>query len=391
MRPWKEDEQKPHSLHKMLSRPGSMPPQLARHYVKKYTTTGELIFDPFCGKGTGLLEACLQGRRAIGFDVAPDALITANAKINPPSIGAVAALLDSLTYPSTCADRISWKVRTFFSRKTLSQIVGIRDALFAELTNGNFRRKRTANFVMGTLLGILHGHSKLSLSLPCSHSFAMSPKYVQEYAKEHELRRPYRNVKECLLARAKQLLSDEPPPARGVVLYSSAAKYRWPGRHLANSVDLIVTSPPYLNVQTYAKDSWLRLWLLGYDHRIIRKRLIETGSRTLYLESMKPCLEEMLRVLRPSRHAVIVAGDAPITVDKRRAFFKTAEHLGALATTLVNDGYTFEVEATVVDDIPAHARYYAAVHKDGKKGSGEDGRKGVHVERIVVLKKVAAK
>jgi len=366
-----------------------MPPQLARHFVEKYSSVGELVLDPFVGKGTALLEASLLGRKTIGFDVAPDAIIVTNAKLNPPSPRQVSDFLQRMSLNGRSPNRVPWQVRTFFSSLTLAQLLDARQFLLCQMEAGSARERRTANFLLGTLLGILHGHSKLSLSLPCAHSFAMAPRYVRNYARKFGLRRPYRDVKACLLARAEELLTEPPPLVRGKAFLSGAQKYiARVGNKLIDSVDLIVTSPPYLDVQTYAKDSWLRFWLLGYDYKIMRTRFIETGSASLYLKRLSPCLSEMLRVLKPSRHAVIVAGDAPCVVRGKTKFFKTAHELGKLATTLTTGGYTFEVETTIVDEIPSHARYYSAVHKDGKLAASDAKRKGVRLERIVVLKKV---
>jgi len=84
--PWKKKKDPAHVLHRIVSRPGSMPPHLARYFINKYSSTGNLVLDPFCGKGTVLLEACLLGRKALGFDVALDAIIATNAKVDPPTL-----------------------------------------------------------------------------------------------------------------------------------------------------------------------------------------------------------------------------------------------------------------------------------------------------------------
>jgi site-specific DNA-methyltransferase (adenine-specific) len=366
-----------------------MPPSLARYFVEEYSSAGDLVLDPFVGKGTVLLEASLLERNTIGFDVAPDALIVTNAKLNPPSAKQVMNCLERLTFNGHSADNTPWQVRTFFHTRTLSQLLSVRRSLLNKLEGSSPIERQTANFLLGTLLGILHGHSKLSLSLPCAHSFAMAPHYVREYARRFGLRRPYRDVKECLLARAEELLAHPPPSVKGKAFLSGAEKYiPRVGDKLTGSVDLILTSPPYLNVQTYAKDAWLRLWLLGYDYKSIKSRFIETGSPRLYLQRLTPCLSEMLRVLKPSGYAVIIAGDAPCTVNGQRTFFKTAQELETLATRLAVTDYTFEVEKTILDEIPPHAKCYSAVHKDEKFDRDDVGRKGVRFERIVVLKKV---
>jgi site-specific DNA-methyltransferase (adenine-specific) len=368
-----------------------MPPALARHLITSFSSRGDLILDPFCGKGTVLLEALLLQRKCLGFDVAPDCIIVSNAKIQPPPLTAVERMLHRFRPQPRTLSGIPPEVGVFYSPKTLSQLLELRDFLLARARNGTSTTRRAANFLMATLLGVLHGHSKLSLSLPCSHSFAMAPNYVRQYARKHHLRRPVRNVQHCLLERAKQLLASKPPDIDGRAVLCSADAYPRSLRdRLVDSVDLIVTSPPYLNVQTYAKDSWLRLWLLGYEYRALRSRFIETGSPRVYSERMKPCLAEMLKVLKPSKYAVIVAGDAPRYSKGKRSFFRTAEELASLASDLTHGGFTFRTETMFVDSIPAHARYYSAVHKDGRQGTRLEERKGVHVERIVVLKKVPA-
>jgi SAM-dependent methyltransferase len=387
--PWKLPDSSPHSLHKMLSRPGSMPPAMARYFIRQYTSAGDLILDPFCGKGTALLEATLLRRQAIGLDVAPDAVIVANAKIDPPSKKAVKCMLESLAICASENGHAPWQIKTFFSSRTLKQLLGIRDHLLQAAAEEKGSRKRAANFLLATLLGILHGHSSVSLSLSCSHSFAMAPNYVREYAREAHLRRPCRNVRECLETRIEQLLEDRLPKVRGAAYLLPAQRAGTLKQFKRGELaDMILTSPPYLNVQTYAKDSWLRFWLLKQDYRTLKNRFIETGSPELYLKKMKPCLAAMLRALKPLRYAVIVAGDAPYTRKGRKRYFQTATKLGELGCTLVHDGYTFRTVKMILDSIPSSARYYSAVHKDGKKGNRDTDRKGVRLERILILRKV---
>ena len=112
---------------------------------------------------------------------------------------------------------------------------------------------------------------------------------------------------------------------------------------------MILTSPPYLNVQTYAKDSWLRYWLLKHDYRALKNRFIETGSPKLYVRKMKPCLTAMLAALKPLCYAVIVAGDAPYTRKGRKRYFQTAVRFGEVGCALVHNGYTFRTVETIVD------------------------------------------
>jgi DNA modification methylase len=381
-------------LHSMMSRAGSFPPSLARYFIIGYSEPGELIFDPFCGKGTAVLQAVLDGRRVVGSDVAPEAVIVSQAKVTPITLAEIESYLDRFQVEPKLVDKVPEKVRTFFHDDTLSQLLGVRDKLIADVKPDDADSQRAAIFLLGCLLGILHGHASYSLSLQCSHAYAMAPNYVQRYVEKHGLEKPKRNVIECLLQKSKLMLSkdnislDQGNLAK--VFETGAEKYSTEMRsEVAQGVSLILTSPPYLNAQTYAKDAWLRLWLLGYDHRKVRSRFIQTGSIEKYKEQMRPCLREMLKVLKPEAHAFLVAGDVYQRRKGEKRLVKTAEILAEVAETVEpQDGFAFKVQRIIDDTIPNHARYYAAVHGDAKANWSYNGEgTGVRIDRILHLRK----
>lgn len=61
--------------------PAKFIPQLVKGLIEKYSEVGELVFDPFGGCGTTMLEARLSGRKSIGFDINLVAELIANTKI----------------------------------------------------------------------------------------------------------------------------------------------------------------------------------------------------------------------------------------------------------------------------------------------------------------------
>jgi len=221
----------------------------------------------------------------------------------------------------------------------------------------------------------------------------MAPNYVRKYAAEHNLEPPERDVRECLRAKSRTLLSNGSVPSGLAEVYeSSADNYSFDNGRLNNQVSLILSSPPYLNAQTYAKDAWLRLWLLGHDYRQIRSRYLQTASVSTYREKMTPCLREMLRVLNPNAYAFLVAGDVFISRKGRKVPVRTAEIITEIAEALDPiDGFKFQVDAIVEDRIPSHTRCYSAVHKDANAYWDEKGNgTGVRIDRIVHLRKVQA-
>jgi len=68
---------------------GNFAPQIARNIIEMYTTKGDSILDPMVGAGTTLIEAKLLARNALGMDINPKAVRTAenalNFKHHPPS------------------------------------------------------------------------------------------------------------------------------------------------------------------------------------------------------------------------------------------------------------------------------------------------------------------
>jgi len=65
--------------------PAMMIPQVAGRLIDKYGKKAELLFDPYCGTGTSLVEANLRNINAIGTDLNPLARLIEIAKTTPIS------------------------------------------------------------------------------------------------------------------------------------------------------------------------------------------------------------------------------------------------------------------------------------------------------------------
>src|SRR5262249_28462008 len=129
--------------------------------------------------------------------------------------------------------------------------------------------------------------------------------YVRRYLERHGIERPERDVYESAMNKAGRSGLDAPPLRAGRVFRSDARATPL----LDGSVDLVVTSPPYLAVLDYSWNNWLRLWWLGRDRLEERGKLILSRREDLYREFMRCALADMYRVLRRDSAAVIVVGD----------------------------------------------------------------------------------
>jgi len=349
------------SLHRICSRTGSFPPALAHYFVKRYSRRGDTVLDPFSGKGTLPLEACLNGRIGIGNDLAPEAYVITRAKVNPVTLDCVKEWVCKIRAnwnpESYDVDEISDDVRVFFSKHTLKQILAIRDILMDDDSD-------LANFIKALMCGILHGPTKMHLSVPCSHAFSMSPKYIRRFIKKNGLRKPKRDVLKCLLMKAERVLEDGLPEIRGMATMEDA-------RNLPledESVNLIVTSPPYFNMQTYAWDNWLRLWFLGYDYLEVKGKLFQSESKQKFKTFMQESLKEMFRVLKDDSACFVVVGDVKLN----GYYINMAEMIAPIAESV---GFT--VARLISDSIPKSNKHLMYIKEE----------EGVSRERILELHK----
>jgi DNA modification methylase len=218
---------------------------------------------------------------------------------------------------------------------------------------------------MAAFLGILHGHASYSLSISSAHAFAMAPGYVEKYARKMKLKAPVRDVKKCILTKlASCLLVPLPKPVRYAVRCGSALSCLSAFPELAGKVDVVLTSPPYLNAQTYAKDNWLRLWLLGYDYKEIAEQYIETGSVDRYTESMRCVFQQLGKLLRKGGKLILVGGIAMLPCGGSNGTKRqTVDATNLLARACGSSGAGFEVKSISDHPVPGSRRYLHSLSK----------------------------
>jgi len=254
-----------HPFHSICPYFAMFPEQFVEEQLLTYTSPGDLVFDPFCGRGTTVFESLLRGRRAAGSDINPVAACIARAKVTAPQLNTLVDRIDELEsqYPRD-RKRIQSPTPFFsacFEERTLSEILFVRENL-------SWRRKRTDGFLAAVMLGILHGEShrtELCLSNRMPRTISTKPDYSIRWWNARNLRPPRRDVFSVL--RKAVMFRYRMPPAEqaGLVHQCDARSVKRRFKALAGAVKLVVTSPPYLDTTDYAEDQWLRLWFLGGD------------------------------------------------------------------------------------------------------------------------------
>lgn len=313
-----------HSMQTMCSYHGMFPAKLVHYFIQRYSRPGDVVLDPFSGRGTVPLQARAAGRVAICNDLNPLAYVLSRAKVDPPSWESVHDFLSGLEtgYQQSRGDELDAPadIRMLYHSNTLGQICYVRERLLAKPIT-----MWSPNELMigGALAGIMHGSFRrdgtsqyLSISMP--NTFSMSPAYVANYIRENGLVKLDQDVFECLRDKLARLYLDDVAGLPGRAHHLDAASLLNGRSMKARKVDLIVTSPPYLQVVNYGTANWIRLWLMGLDEvgresgagrKSLNEALDHRHTYTSYKQFLCRTLQSVRRVLKPNGVAVFVIGD----------------------------------------------------------------------------------
>ncbi len=339
---WKDQQRLwGHPLHPMCSYLASFPASLAHAFIARYSRRGDVVFDPFSGRGTTPLEATAEGRIGVGNDLNPFAHLLTAAKVEPAGRAETAPRVTSLRLGWTAqsgawldlasrviapdggpvvlvpaagsgpigeaTEPVPAEVAVAFHPRTLAQLLYLRAALRLD--------DRTDRFIAAAMTGILHGKSASYLSPLMPNTFSMAPRYVREYAARTGFSAPERDVFTGLERKLARLQREALPSSPGIALLGDArdsagrARSALRARGLPERSRLVVTSPPYLRVVKYGYYNWLRTWFLGFDARAIDASLDDAHHREPYLAFLRDVLVDLRSILADDAIVVLVIGD----------------------------------------------------------------------------------
>ncbi len=380
------------SLHPMCSYLASFPAALTHAFIARYSRPGDVVLDPFSGRGTTPLQACAEGRIGVGNDLNPFAHLLTASKVEPATRAAAATRLTALRLAWN-ADAPRWhalaaaivadpdhggpepvphEVVLAFHPDTFAQLLFTRDLL--DLAD------RTDRFLAAAITGILHGKSASYLSELMPNTFSMAPRYVRDFAARTKFVSPKRDVFDGLSAKLDRLFRQPLPPTDGIALLGDARDTAARTRDALRSqgrpdrARLVVTSPPYLRVVKYGYYNWLRTWFLGFDARAIDATLDDAHHRKPYLVFMTEVLADLRGAITDDAVVVMVIGDVETDRGRRitgglgladRVWEEAAEPLG------------YRLAGVALDDV-------AAVRKMTKLWGDEAGQ-ATKTDRILVL------
>lgn len=307
----------------MCSYLGTFPGALARSMIAMLSEPGDVVLDPFSGRGTTLLEARLMMRSPVAVDVNPIAVALSRAKNSSVALSDVKQRIDELR---DIYDRLLYlpeaqvqkdDIQLIYHPATLAQLCYLRRSLV--------RSSRPVDrFLVGALLGVMHGAERTdgssgyaSISMP--NTFSMSPNYVRKFVATNRLNRLPRDVFQLLDEKAGRLFREPAPVGSEGLVHAGDAKQILSSDDLlpyVGKVRLVLTSPPYLGVVNYAKQNWIRSWLLEDNpESALAERLDDDLTLPSWLDFVEEIALQLKGMLQPGGVVVMVIGDV---VNERR-------------------------------------------------------------------------
>jgi hypothetical protein len=306
---WTSKQRAASSLHEVSYR-ACFKPQLPRFFIERLTAPGDIVYDPFMGRGTTLVEAALMGRVPYGCDVNPLSRALCEPRLEPPSLEEVARALEDVDFRD--ADPAPKELRVFYHRDTLTQISALRKHLLARERAGTL--SAADRWVRMVAVNRLTGHSSGFFSV-----YTMPPNQAVSARSQARINRklrqipPWRDVPAIILRKSRSLLHDLAPTVRAELCalaprarFLTRASSSTP-RIQSNSVTLVVTSPPFLDVVDYKTDNWLRCWFAGIDAASVPITQAKTVDDWRLFVTRT--LSELRRVLRPGGHVAFEVGE----------------------------------------------------------------------------------
>ena len=351
-----KDSQTQYLTHKYHSYPARFIPQIPRAFIQLFSKEGDTILDPFCGCGTTLVESTLLKRHSIGNDFNPLATLLSKVKTTSLSdqqlikIDSLIKLIEARIKKnnlkeSDLPELPSRNISKLFSKEMLKELQVIKNIV----KTVEAKDKNLYNYLLISLSATIRAIIESENGDNILGIFERKLNQMTNLMREYRENAHKTNIK---------LINGD---ARKLDISS-------------DSVDLIVTSPPYVNALDYYRVHMYNMLWLGMDYNEFKINEIGGHSHFLanrfrllaeYLGDMLRAMIEMNRVLKDGKYCAIVVGNSSIDyelIESYKHFINMVNYIG------------FEHIKTIFRNINKSSKYFV----NGK----------IDDEYIIVLKKI---
>lgn len=308
---WTSRQRQAASIHEISYR-ACFKPQLPRFFIELLSDPEDLVYDPFAGRGTTTIESALLGRNIIANDINPLSKLLSEPRLNPPSIDQISKRLAEISFQNSYKNEFDLSM--FYHPQTESELLSLRKYL--EYRRDNSTEDEIDCWIRMVATNRLSGHSKGFFSVyTMPPNQAISAERQKKINIKRDQKPEYRDIKSIILKKSSQLLRNlsslefnnlKKASKNAVFLENDAADTK---SIAAGSVDLTVTSPPFLDVVKYSQDNWLRCWFNDIPMERLERKLTMATTLDQWSLAMGDVFDELYRITRPGGWVAFEVGE----------------------------------------------------------------------------------
>ncbi len=320
---WTSRQRQASSIHEVSYR-ACFKPQLPAFFIDLLTEKGDVVYDPFSGRGTTVIEAGLRGRNVAANDINPLSRLMSYPRFFVPKLSELEDRFASIPFEDDA--RADLDLSMFYHERTLSEIARLRDHLAQRKREGN--EDELDRWIRMVATNRLTGHSKGFFSV---YTLPPNQAVTQQSQRKINVKRgqvpEYRDVRKLIMKKTRDLTKDlGPMECRGLRRAGEKGLFldldaRRTSSIPDGSVKLIVTSPPFLDIVQYGTDNWLRCWFNSIDMKEVSSRLTILRDLDDWTGFMRECFIEFFRVVAPGGHVAFEVGEV------RKGSLRLDEHI----------------------------------------------------------------
>jgi DNA modification methylase len=308
---WTSRQRQASSIHEISYR-ACFKPQLPRFFINLLSKVGDTVYDPFTGRGTTPIEAGLMGRKTILNDINPLSIILTVPRLLIPSSAEVKERLDEIGFKNEAKADIDLSM--FYHPKTEVELVSLKSYLYDRKESG--REDLIDRWIRMVATNRLTGHSPGFFSvytLPPNQ--AVSQESQIRINQKRNQKPSYKDIKTIILKKtkslqrnitSKQISNLRKAYQHGLFLNKDSRKTT---DIKDESVQLTVTSPPFLNIVQYSKDNWLRCWFNSIDDKTVSKRITMATTIDKWVSVMDDVFKELYRITKKGGWVAFEVGE----------------------------------------------------------------------------------
>lgn len=308
---WTSAQRQGMNLHEISYR-ACFKPQLPHYFISRFSEPGDLIYDPFAGRGTTLIEAASMGRRVVMNDVNPLSTYFTRPRLELPTLEDIAKRLESIPRVTRRIPAIDLSM--FYETKTLTEILALQEYLERVKRDGS--EDAVDRWIRMAATNRLTGHSPGFFSV-----YSMPPNQAVSAARQKKINEQrnqvpeYRDTHALIIKKSKQLQGrltveqmENLRAASKTAAFFDVDAAQTSGI-AAETVQLTVTSPPFLDIVQYSDDNWLRGWFNQIDMESVAAKITMSKTIEQWDAKMKTVFEELHRITKPGGFVAFEVGE----------------------------------------------------------------------------------